>query len=255
MKYQEILDQIRQQYEMILQDNLVGIYVHGSIAFGCFNPLRSDIDFIVVVQKAPELAVKKKLIEVLLPLNEKAPEKGLEMSVVCGEVCRNFVYPTPFELHFSNMHVKACEENLEAYCTNMNGTDEDLAAHFTVVREVGYPLCGKPVKEVFGEVDKRYYLESIKEDLEYARERAAENPVYAVLNHCRVLAYISEGKVLSKEQGGRWGIEHVPQQYQLVIREALEVYGSENPVDHMQLLNETQEFLEYMHRCIFHTEY
>ena len=32
----------------ILQDNLVGVYLHGSSVMGCFNPEKSDIDLIVV---------------------------------------------------------------------------------------------------------------------------------------------------------------------------------------------------------------
>lgn len=31
----------------ILGENLVGVYLHGSLAMGCFNPQRSDIDLII----------------------------------------------------------------------------------------------------------------------------------------------------------------------------------------------------------------
>jgi len=255
MSYQEILEQINQQYKAVLKDNLVGIYVHGSIAFGCYNPVKSDIDFLVVVDHTPSLEEKKKMIQILLPLNEQAGEKGLEMSVVCEAICREFVYPTPFELHFSKMHVNACRENLEMYCKTMNGTDEDLAAHFTVVRSAGYALCGKTVSDVFGEVDKSYYLESLKADLLYARESAEENPVYALLNYCRVLAYIGEGSILSKAQGAVWGMQHVPEEYISIIQEALNVYQSVDGSKNMGMTEEAGEFLDYLHRCIFHTEY
>ena len=62
----EILEQIKTSYQEILKDNLTGIYVHGSIAFGCFNWEKSDIDFLVVVKHAPSLQEKKALIRVLL---------------------------------------------------------------------------------------------------------------------------------------------------------------------------------------------
>ncbi|MBP5186668.1 MAG: nucleotidyltransferase domain-containing protein, partial [Clostridiales bacterium] len=35
----------------ILKDNLTGIYLHGSAVMGCFNPEKSDIDLIVVVNE------------------------------------------------------------------------------------------------------------------------------------------------------------------------------------------------------------
>ncbi len=38
----------------ILQDNLVGVYLHGSAVMGCYNPAKSDIDLIVVVKDSIE---------------------------------------------------------------------------------------------------------------------------------------------------------------------------------------------------------
>jgi streptomycin 3"-adenylyltransferase len=49
LHYNNILKIIKQEYQTILGDNLVGIYVHGSIAFGCFHEEKSDIDFIAVI--------------------------------------------------------------------------------------------------------------------------------------------------------------------------------------------------------------
>ena len=33
--------------------NLTGVYLHGSLAMGCFNPKKSDIDLLVVVETMP----------------------------------------------------------------------------------------------------------------------------------------------------------------------------------------------------------
>ena len=42
----------------LLGDNLTGIYLHGSLAMGCFNPDRSDIDLLVITRQSmtPETA-------------------------------------------------------------------------------------------------------------------------------------------------------------------------------------------------------
>ena len=85
----------------ILQDNLVGVYLHGSAVMGCYNPSKSDIDLIVVVKDFIEDKVKRAFMDMVIELNEKGPEKGLEMSIVKQSVCKPFAYPTPFELHFS----------------------------------------------------------------------------------------------------------------------------------------------------------
>src|ERR1700694_385121 len=55
----------------LLSDNLIGIYLHGSLAMGCFNPRRSDIDLIVVTRRGITPEVKRRLVALLL--NNSAP--------------------------------------------------------------------------------------------------------------------------------------------------------------------------------------
>lgn len=220
----ELLEKIKIAYQHVLQEKLVGIYVHGSLAFGCFQWNKSDIDFLVVVKEALTQREKEALIRVLLELDEYAPQKGFEMSVVLESVCQSFVYPTPYELHFSNFHKERFRADLTGYCESLHGTDKDLAAHFTVTRKVGKVLCGKPIVEVFGEVPKEAYLDSLKEDILDAKESIMENPVYYVLNLCRVLAYLQDDVVLSKEQGGEWGVKNLSSELVPVVSGALREY-------------------------------
>lgn len=226
---QQILEKIKECSLEIWKENLAGIYVHGSLAFGCFNWNKSDIDFIIVTHKPPNLEEKEKFIMRLLDLDQICPPGGLEMSIVLEENCRNFVYPTPFELHFSNMHKLVCRTNLRKYCMHMNGTDKDLAAHFTVIKKAGITVYGDPKETAFGEVPKGDYLDSIRHDIWNAAEKIKENPVYIILNLCRALAYTKDGKVLSKQQGALWAMEHVPGRFCALINQAGECYGSARP--------------------------
>lgn len=218
MKPLELIERISIEYQNILNENLCGIYLHGSLAFGCFNQAKSDIDFLVVVYDDIKQEQKEALIQTLIRLNEYAPAKGFEMSVVLYNDCKTFIYPTPFLLHFSNAHIKRAGENLEQYCRTMNGTDKDLAAHFTVVRKVGIAVYGKPVSEVFGEVPAQYYFDSIKFDIENAENDIENDPVYIILNLCRVIAFIKEGLVLSKQQGGAIMSDRKPDTQPLIIK-------------------------------------
>ena len=223
MTERELLDIIKRGYCAILSDKLVGIYVHGSIAFGCFNWDRSDIDFLVVVNSPLAQSEKESLISVLLKFESSAPPKGFEMSVVLESVCDPFVYPTPYELHFSNSYIESYKADLPTQCRSLNGTDKDLAAHFTVTRAVGFPLCGKPICEVFGEVPRANYIDSILYDAESAADEISRDPIYFTLNLCRVQAYLTDGLILSKEQGGKWGVEHLPC-YAALINDARAAY-------------------------------
>ncbi len=225
-RVRRILKAIETGCRAILSDELTGIYVHGSLVLGCFLWEKSDIDFLIVTRDEPTLEQKMALIAALLELDADAPLKGLEMSLLLEKDCKAFVYPTPYYLHFSNMHKQRFRDDLRGYCEGMYGDDPDLAAHITVTRHAGIVLCGKPIADVFSDVPKEAYLDSIRYDIEGALEDIKKDPMYYTLSLCRVLGYVREGLVLSKRSGGEWGLAHLPQAYAPFIEKALRCYTS-----------------------------
>lgn len=222
----DLINEFVNRSKDILKENLVGIYLHGSSVMGCFNPEKSDIDLIIVVDDKMSDITKKAYMDMVVKLNSYAPAKGIEMSIVRKEVCDPFVYPTPFELHFSAMHLKWYEDNPEDYILKMNGTDKDLAAHFTIIGKRGKCLFGLPIEDVFTVVPKADYLDSIWNDIAEAPEEITENTMYLTLNLVRVLAFAKDGLVLSKKEGGEWGLKNIPVEYHRLIEDALSEYGS-----------------------------
>ena len=203
-KIQGLLDYFVAESSHILGTTLTGIYLHGSAVMGCFNPEKSDIDLILVVEDEVNNIAKRQFMDMVVELNQQAPEKGLELSVVREAVCKPFVYPTPFELHFSVAHLNWYRTDPEDYVAKMKGEDKDLAAHFTILYHRGQVLYGKDIKEVFAEVSHEAYMDSIWCDIEGAAEEILENPMYIILNLFRVLGYKEEGLILSKKEGGEW---------------------------------------------------
>ncbi len=245
----EILSIIGNEYQEILGDNLCGIYIHGSLAFDCFHWNKSDIDFVTVVYEKLTQQQKELLMLSLLRLNQFAPPKGFEMSVVLYQYCKEFKYPTPFQLHYSNAHMSKITNNLSEYCRTMNGTDCDLAAHFTIIKEVGIVQSGKPINEVFGDVPKSDYFASIKSDIDDAENEIVSNPVYYILNLCRVYAYVKDNLVLSKLEGGKWGKAHLSPQYTGLIQEAIDCYSTDK--DFVLDVPIGQQYARYMKSIIF----
>ena len=222
-----LINSFVEQSKEILRDNLVGVYLHGSLVMGCFNPQKSDIDLIIVVEQPLTDTVKRAYIEMTVEHNALGPAKGIEMSIVLRDVCKPFVYPTPYELHFSAGHLEWFEEAPDEYIREMNGTDKDLAAHFTIINKRGKCLYGAPIEDVFAEVPSVDYMDSIWFDVEGAAEEITEYPMYLILNLARVLAYKQEGLVLSKKEGGDWALGRLPAEYRPLIADALREY-SEN---------------------------
>ncbi len=228
-----VIDLFTEKAREMLRDNLVGVYLHGSAVMGCYNPAKSDIDLIVVVKEPLEDGVKRRYLDMVIRLNEKGPAKGIEMSVVTRSVCRPFVYPTPFDLHFSVAHLAWYQKDPEDYIRKMKGTDKDLAAHFTIIGKRGKCLWGMPIEEVFDPVPAADYMDSIREDIADAEEEIMDNPMYLILNLARVLAYLKEELVLSKKEGGEWALRNIPEKYHPLIRTALQEYaeGTEGRYD------------------------
>lgn len=239
LESKEILAKIIEICKETIHEQLVGIYLHGSLAMHCFNEDKSDIDFIIVVKQISEKQ-KLFLLKQMLTLDKQITGKGLEFSVVNEEVCQHFIYPTPFLTHYSRMHTKWLENHPHDYVKQMKGVDEDLAAHFTIIKQRGISLYGKAILEVFGEIEDKYYLDSILLDINNATEDILENPIYIILNVCRVYAFIKNHVYLSKLEGGQWGIKYLNEAYHPIIQEALSCYCSRND---MQI--EKKEFVEF----------
>lgn len=242
--YQNLLDSLIRQSREILGEQLLGIYLHGSAAMGCFHAARSDIDLLTVVERCLSSQVKRRYMDMIVSLHRQAPGKGIEISAVKASVCRPFVYPTPFELHFSAAHLDWYLSDPEDYVAKMRGTDRDLAAHFMVTYHRGITLYGKEIRDVFSQVGDAEYWDSIWRDIEHAEEEIAGHFVYMTLNLCRVLAYKKARAILSKQEGGRWGLANVPSPYAGLISAALMEYQTGQPAEQEGPL--AMEYARYM---------
>mgnify|MGYP005842472785 CR=1 FL=1 len=229
-------DTLNQQIQRLLAEfpkqlgsNLIGIYLHGSLALGCFNPITSDIDLLVLTGHKIPLVTKKALVEFLLSVS--GTPHSIEISFLRQGDVIPWQYPTPYDLHYSEAWRKRYNEDLTTgnwkQWDKQSQTDPDLAAHITVIKHRGICLWGEPIERVFPEVPHKDYLLSIVSDLEWTLERLAQISVYGVLNSCRVYAYLRERRVCSKDEGAVWALDVLPAEFHPTIRMALDTYRGE----------------------------
>lgn len=212
--------------QQILGDNLLGIYLHGSLSFGSFNPNRSDIDLLVVNQALMNIESKRAIAQLLLATSEQPI--SMEISFLARQHLHPWQHPTPFDFHYSeDWRNKTAGElrderwrSWQANNATVHG-DIDLAGHITVINDRGITLWGAEASEVFPVVPSEDYRDSILNDVYSALENIAENPIYTILNTCRTLAWLQDGKVRSKDAGGVWALNHLPQDLQPLIQQAL----------------------------------
>jgi len=213
-----------------LSDNLVGVYLHGSLAMGCFNPELSDIDILVAMRESISVETKRNIIQELLYLS-RVPNP-IEVSFLSRDNLKPWRYPTPYDLHYSELwREKYNSQLLNDEWKDWNkrtNKDPDLAAHITIVLHRGICLYGSPVETVFPNVPSEHYQASILLDYEDARKRIIENPIYGVLNLCRVYWYLLENCICSKEEAGVWAVNFLPEEFRVLVTQILEVYQGSN---------------------------
>lgn len=252
MNIQFYLDKIVALFKEELKENLVGIYLHGSLATGCFNPKKSDIDFFVVIKEKLTTENNKRITKMALSLHDEMPiERGIEFSIILETHLKPFIYPTPVEFHYSDYHQEKYQTDENYLCGGF--VDNDFASQMVVAYDRGIPLYGKPLRDVYEPIDRQFYISSILHDVNDASQDIIDNPMYLTLNLCRVLFFLKEGVISSKKEGGEWGIKKLPHEYHRLVQTCLDEYtgvANKSEHDNKQLLNYANYMLREINQLI-----
>jgi predicted nucleotidyltransferase len=217
MKFPEpagsLVERIAAELPDLLGPNLVGMYLYGSLAFGCYNPVRSDVDILVVTRRRIAPEARDPVARFLHPLREK-----LEITFLTRAQLDPWRYPSPFDYHLSG--------SSEVH----DGTGVDIATEVTNARTASVALVGPPADELLPEVPVEDYLDCVVRDIHWARDRADE-PVYIVLSGCRALAFARTGRVLSKADGAEWALGELPREFRELAEHALAAYRGDRNDD------------------------
>ncbi len=225
--------QVNLNIKEILKGNYIGVYFHGSLRLGSFNPYKSDLDFIIVVKDKLNSDTKRKICDWMMSNKEMFPKKGFEFSVVLEKYCRCFIYPTPYELHMSRVWEEKYLSDAYSVINDNYKTDCDLASHFNVINVANKAMdFGAPSELVFSKVPKKFVIASNWSDIRNAQEDILTSPTYTILNLCRFYAYIKEGVTLSKYDGGKWALSHLTDDFHNVIQLAMRDYISSFEIEY-----------------------
>jgi predicted nucleotidyltransferase len=248
---QSEVNTLQTELQRLLDQNLLGIYLHGSLALGGFQPGRSDIDVIVVTALRKDLETKRRCIELLLRIS-KMPSP-LDIRFLVQQDLFPFQQPLLCDLHYSETWRENYQQELRTGTwKHWNGSarrDPDLTIHLTVLHRYGICLYGKPIAEALPLVPERDFRDAIIKDVQLAQGEPLYDPISFVLNACRACAYLHDGSILSKDAGGVWGLAHLPEQYHPLIQQALALYRCESlgrPVGHVVW----NDFADYMCEAI-----
>ena len=100
--------------------------------------------------------------------------------------------------------------------------------------------------QVFKDIPDQYFLKSVLNDAHDILDDISKDPVYGVLNLCRILAYMTDKRMTSKVEGGEWGLKHVDPKYGPLIRQALDAYMNQTPTQTSWDKRVLENFAEHM---------
>jgi len=233
---------LQSEFLRLLEQKLLGLYLHGSLALGGFQPARSDINVIAVVTEHIDVALKRELIEALLRISNMP--RPLAIYVLTTQDLSPLQSPLPFELHYNEQMRDTLQlEVRNGTWQHWNDTahsDTDLPISLAVLQQAGIVLTGQPIQQVLPSIPEATLKDALSKSIERARAQLPQDPISFILNACRTVSYLADGVLLSKDEGGNWGLAHLPEQYQALIQQALALYRGEQlkrPVGRAVLAN------------------
>jgi hypothetical protein len=218
----------------LLGQNLLGIYLHGSLALGGFQPRRSDIDVLVVTEQRIDLEIKRACIALLLRVSRMPCP--LDIRFLVQPDLLPFQHPFLCDLSYKETWRETAQQELRDGSWKDWNTylwhDPSLTIDLAVLHHAGICLWGRPIAELFPPVLAHAFQEALVHTMQVAREHPTQDPVSFILNACRVSASLQDGLILSKDAGGTWGLAHLPEQYHPLLEQSLALYRGE-PLGHV----------------------
>jgi hypothetical protein len=199
---EEYTAQIAERLGTVVGNDLVGVYLHGSIVLGDFSMMRSDVDVVAVARRSLSGDEKREVGERLSQRSLPCPAGGLEFHLLRHDLVA--ADAAPFELHLSTS-TKGDPDRVGD--GQGRAGDPDLALHFAVLRKRGKAVVGPSPDRVFPTVPRPLLLRALLRELAWAAQNAS--PSYQVLNACRAWRYADEGRICSKTAAGEWARERV----------------------------------------------
>jgi hypothetical protein len=223
-----------------LGDHFVGLYLHGSLASGDFDPARSDIDFVVVTAGA----LPDALIPALAALHTQIINSGLSWATKL----EGTYFPQQALRHYAPSNALYPSLNEGSFYMGSHGSDWVIQCH--ILREHGITLAGPNPRDLIDPVasdDLRRAMRSLLREWwapmldDTERLRSAEYQAYAVLTMCRALYTLETGMVASKPLAARWAQAALGTRRSALIERAL-TWRAGMPLD---MLDETLDLIHY----------
>jgi len=239
----ETLNLLLASVKKILGNQLVGMYLYGSLSSGDFNPETSDIDFLVVTTST----LSDKAIAELRSMHQRIWKSGQKWA---SKLEGSYIPKRDIRSH--DPHSPPCPTvNEGKFYLDKRGSDWIIQRH--VIREQGTVLTGPDPKTLIDPVSPEDIRHAVKgvlqewwfpmlEDPSWLKNHGSEYHAFAILTMCRALYALEHSTIVSKPMAARWALKELGERWSQVIERSLsQPVGSEDP----DLYHESLAFIRF----------
>jgi hypothetical protein len=239
-----LLDEMTRDFPRVLNGNLVGIYVWGSLSYNAFDPRCSDADLIVVTRRDPsdeEFAALEKWFGAQLLKNPWTERLDMRF-VIDGEFLDRRSRCLGF--HFGRLVRHGSDANPFIWLNIGAG---------------GITLFGNPAQEIAPAISSQILADALLLEIEYLKEDLAANAgdasdlaffhnSYAVLTACRIYYTAKNNALVSKVAAADWTIKNVPPEWRDVIDTAQKNRLAGKGIKTAKLESDAMHFVHFIER-------
>ena len=202
----QLINTLLSDLQIILGDDLVGVYLFGSLMTGDFDESISDIDLLVAITNR----LNEDLFHALDGMHKRTvlqfPQwKGrIEIAYISESALKTF-RTEPYKIGIISPG--------EAF--HIIDSSEGWLMNWYLVRETGQTLFGKPKTEIIDPIKKADYIQVVKAHTllrDWFKEEQDKSFLsYAVLTLCRGIYTVKHQQPASKIKASAWAISSYPQ--------------------------------------------
>jgi hypothetical protein len=190
-----------------LGHNLSGIYVHGSLATGAFNPRTSDIDVVVATRVLTNAVTNQQLGDLQLQMLGWGDERWAERLEVVYAPAKALTTRDVPNISVLELHPD------EGFKVAPLGPEFLIQKH--LLRTYGITLFGRDVTKLVPEITtgelRAAQIDTLRQwwvpQLEFpGRFLNRAYQAYAVLTMCRALCLLTLGRVVTKPDAAAWAL-------------------------------------------------
>lgn len=196
----------------ILHEDLVGLYLYGSLVTGDFDPEISDIDLLAITLCDIDGEEFERLRKMYNDLVADKPRwnNRIEIQYLSADALRTF------KTQSSQIAVISPGEPF-----NMKEAGIDWLMNWYLVRKHGRVLFGPDPQTLIPPISREEFLQASRENAHYwvqwaERPRDRKGQSYAILTLCRALFTVHQAEQASKRQAALWVQRRFPQWTSLI---------------------------------------